>query len=123
MRRGHKYLTVVVDHDSGVLLWAHPGRDHKTLEKFFDSLGAQRCAQITLVSADAAEWIATVGATRCQNAELLRLLTRIAFGFRSPDALVALAMLDLGGMCPPLPGRDHLIMPTDPAQEPQMAPR
>lgn len=35
----------------------------------------------------------------------LRLLTRRAFGFRSPEALVALAMLDLGGMCPPLPGR------------------
>jgi len=31
--------------------------------------------------------------------------TRVAFGFRSPEALVALAMLDLGGMCPPLPGR------------------
>lgn len=35
----------------------------------------------------------------------LRLLTRIAFGFRSPDALIALAMLDLGGLYPPLPGR------------------
>ena len=35
----------------------------------------------------------------------LRLLTRIAFGFRSPDALIALGMLDLGGLCPPLPGR------------------
>ncbi len=35
----------------------------------------------------------------------LRLLTRIAFGFRSPDALLALGMLDLGGLCPPLPGR------------------
>jgi transposase len=35
----------------------------------------------------------------------LRLLTRMAFGFRSPDALVALAMLDLGGLRPPLPGR------------------
>lgn len=35
----------------------------------------------------------------------LRLLTRIAFGFRSPDALIALAMLDLGGLRPPLPGR------------------
>ena len=35
----------------------------------------------------------------------LRLLTRIAFGFRSPDALIALAMLSLGGYCPPLPGR------------------
>jgi transposase len=35
----------------------------------------------------------------------LRLLTRIAFGFRSREALIALAMLALGGLCPPLPGR------------------
>ena len=35
----------------------------------------------------------------------LRLLTRIAFGFHSPDALIGLAMLALGGLCPPLPGR------------------
>jgi transposase len=247
-KRGHKYLTVVVDHDTGVLLWAHPGRDKDTLEKFFDRLGDERCAKITLVSADAAEWIKTVVEVRCPNAELcldpfhivqwatkaldevrrevwnaarkhgqnavakelknaryalwknpedltvrqgaklaliaktnvrlyrayllkeqlrqvfalkggdgialldhwlkwarrcripsfvklakaitehragieaalthglsnarvesvntkLRLLTRIAFGFRSPDALIALAMLDLGGLCPPLPGR------------------
>lgn len=69
-KRGHKYLTVVVDHDTGVLLWAHPGRDQKTLEKFFDRLGEERCAQITLVSADAAEWIANVIADRCTNAEL-----------------------------------------------------
>lgn len=247
-KRGHKYLTVVVDHDTGVLLWAHPGRDKDTLEKFFDRLGEDRCAEIRLVSADAAEWIKTVVAARCKNAELcldpfhivqwatkaldevrrevwnaarkdgqktvardlknaryalwknpedltarqgaklaliaktnvrlyrayllkeqlrqvfalkgddgialldawlkwarrcqiasfvklakaitehrvgieaalthglsnarvesvntkLRLLTRIAFGFRSPDALIALAMLDLGGLCPQLPGR------------------
>lgn len=69
-KRGHKYLTVVVDHTSGVLLWAHPGRDSKTLEMFFDQLGAERCAQITLVSADAAPWIASVVADRCKNAEL-----------------------------------------------------
>jgi len=247
-KRCHKYLTVVVDHDTGVLLWAHDGRNQKTLEKFFDRLGEDRCAKITLVSADAAEWIKTVVGARCKNAELcldpfhivqwatkaldevrrevwntarkngqktvardlknaryalwknpedltarqgaklaliaktnvrlyrayllkeqlrqvfalkgadgialldhwlkwarrcripsfvklaksitehragieaalthglsnarvesvntkLRLLTRIAFGFRSPDALIALAMLDLGGLCPPLPGR------------------
>jgi transposase len=30
----------------------------------------------------------------------LRLLTRIAFGFRSTDALIGLAMLSLGGLCP-----------------------
>lgn len=35
----------------------------------------------------------------------IRLITRMAFGFRSPHALVALAMLDLGGHRPVLPGR------------------
>ena len=52
-KRGHKYLTVVVDHDSGRLVWARPGRDDKTLHAFFDALGEQRCAEITDVSADA----------------------------------------------------------------------
>jgi transposase len=35
----------------------------------------------------------------------IRLLTRVAFGFKSSDALIALAMLSLGGLCPPLPQR------------------
>ena len=35
----------------------------------------------------------------------IRLITRMAFGFRSAQALIALAMLSLGGLCPPLPGR------------------
>ena len=40
----------------------------------------------------------------------LRPLTRIAFGFRSPEALIALAMLALGGRalrCPDEPERTH----------------
>ena len=35
----------------------------------------------------------------------IRLITRIAFGFANPDALIALAMLTLGGHRPTLPGR------------------
>ena len=35
----------------------------------------------------------------------LRLLMRVAFGYRDTDALIAMAMLDRGGLCPPLPGR------------------
>jgi len=35
----------------------------------------------------------------------IRLLTRVAFGFKSPDALIALALLSLGGHRPTLPGR------------------
>lgn len=67
-KRGHKYLTVVVDHDSGRLVWASPGRDKTTLGKFFDALGEERSAAITHVSADAAEWIASVVAEKCPNA-------------------------------------------------------
>ncbi|HET7326281.1 MAG TPA: ISL3 family transposase, partial [Nocardioidaceae bacterium] len=35
----------------------------------------------------------------------IRLLTRVAFGFKSAHALIALAMLNLGGYQPSLPGR------------------
>jgi transposase len=35
----------------------------------------------------------------------IRLIIRRAFGFHSYQAPVALAMLALGGLCPPLPGR------------------
>jgi transposase len=67
-KRGHKYLTVVVDHDSGRLVWAAPGRDRATLRKFFDLLGEQRSAAITHVSADQADWIAEIVAERCPAA-------------------------------------------------------
>jgi transposase len=67
-RRGYLYLTVVVDHDTGRLLWAAPGRDRETLRKFFDQLGPERSATITHVSADQADWIADVVAERCPNA-------------------------------------------------------
>jgi hypothetical protein len=35
----------------------------------------------------------------------LRLLTRRAYGYHSPDALIAMADLTRGGLCPALPGR------------------
>ena len=67
-KRGHRYLTVVVDHDSGRLLWAAPGRDRATLGAFFDLLGDDRCQLITHVSADQADWIAEIVADRCPRA-------------------------------------------------------
>ena len=35
----------------------------------------------------------------------IRLITRKAYGFHSADALIGLAMLKHGGLCPSLPGR------------------
>ena len=67
-KKGHRYITIVVDHDTGRLVWAAPGRDRKTLAAFFTALGESRCAAVTHVSADAAQWIADEVAAHCPNA-------------------------------------------------------
>jgi len=67
-KKGHRYLTVVVDHDVKRLVWAAPGRDKATLRSFFDALGPQRSALITHVSADGADWIGDVVSERCPTA-------------------------------------------------------
>jgi transposase len=67
-KRGHRYLIVVVDHDTGRLVWAGPGRSQVALDVFFDELGDQRAAEITHVSADMADWIAKTVAARAPNA-------------------------------------------------------
>ncbi len=69
-RKGQRYLTVVVDHDSGRLLWAAEGRNEQTVRQFFELLGPERSARIQLVSADAASWIRKVVRERCPNAKL-----------------------------------------------------
>jgi transposase len=56
-RKGRRYLTVIVDHETGRLVWAKEGRNQETLGKFFDQLGAERAGLLTHVSCDGAEWI------------------------------------------------------------------
>ena len=51
-RKHHKYLTLVVDHDRGQVIWGAEGRDAKTLDGFFDELGPARSALIEAVSLD-----------------------------------------------------------------------
>ncbi len=67
-RRGQRYLTVVVDHDTGRLVWIAPGRDRETVLRFLDELGEERCKQLTLVSCDMASWISGPVAERCPQA-------------------------------------------------------
>ena len=70
IRKGQTYLAVVVDHHTGRLVWAAPGRDRKTVEQFLDLLGDERCAQIELVSCDMASWVTIPVAERCPNAQV-----------------------------------------------------
>jgi transposase len=69
-RVGQRYITLVVDHDSGRLVWAADGRDRQTVERFFAALGAERTAKLELVSSDMGEWITRVVGERCPQATL-----------------------------------------------------
>jgi transposase len=52
-RKGHRYLTVVADHDrDGAVIWAGEGKSGATLEQFYDQLGETGCAQLQAVSMD-----------------------------------------------------------------------
>lgn len=54
-RRGHRYLTLVVDHDSGWIVWASEGaRAKASLDGFLDALGPERAGRIEAVSIDMA---------------------------------------------------------------------
>lgn len=50
-RRHQRYLTSVVDHRSGAIVWCSPGRNAETLKEFFDLLG-ERKSSIRAVSID-----------------------------------------------------------------------
>jgi transposase len=54
-RRGHRYLTLVVDHDSGQIVWASEGaRAKESLDGFLDELGRERALRIEAVSIEMA---------------------------------------------------------------------
>ncbi|MGA7270030.1 MAG: ISL3 family transposase [Acidimicrobiia bacterium] len=51
-KKHHNYLTLVVNHRTGKVVWGAAGKNTKTLDGFFDELGEERSAQITAVSMD-----------------------------------------------------------------------
>src|SRR5665811_1732454 len=67
MRSAHD-MRVILDHDTRRLVWAAPGRTSATVREFFDLLGEDRCAQITHVSADGADFIDTIVGDVCPKA-------------------------------------------------------
>jgi transposase len=56
-KRGHTYLTIVADHDSGNVVWVGEGASTSTLSAFFEELGPDRCQQVKAMSMDmASRW-------------------------------------------------------------------
>ncbi len=51
-RKGHSYLTLVSNNDTGKFVWGKEGKDTATLDCFFDELGEERSGAITAMSMD-----------------------------------------------------------------------
>lgn len=76
-RKGHRYLTVVADHDrEGQVVWAAEGRDADALTRFFTELGAERTSILQAVTLDmGAAYIRAVEDAK----QLLGLQATVAF--------------------------------------------
>ena len=70
-RKGHKYITVVVNHDTNEVVWVGDGHGKTVLERFYKSLTKEQLASIKVVTGDGARWITdcvnefTPGCERC----------------------------------------------------------
>jgi transposase len=68
-KKGHKYMTVVVNHSTGALIWARKGHGKEVLTEFFKGLTEEQRLKIKYVTADGARWIADCIKEYCPNAE------------------------------------------------------
>ena len=68
-KKGHKYMTVVLDHDANRVVWCGKGHGKDVLRSFFKLLSTEQRASVQVVTADGARWIADVVAEDCPNAE------------------------------------------------------
>lgn len=51
-RGGHRFLTTVVNHDSGRVVWAGEGKSSATVHEFLAELGTERAGRLELVTMD-----------------------------------------------------------------------
>ena len=56
-RKGHTYITVVVDHERHRVIWAHDGVGGDVFDLFFKALTPEQHASIRVVTGDGARWI------------------------------------------------------------------
>ena len=70
-RKGHKYLTLVLNYDTGEVIWSGEGRREATLAQFFEKVGPVVSAQIEFVSMDMAAPFMNAVASWCPKAAVV----------------------------------------------------
>ena len=61
-RKGYKYITLIVNHDTNTVVWVHEGHGKSVLERFYNELTQEQRSSIRVVTGDGARWI-----TDCVN--------------------------------------------------------
>lgn len=61
-KKGHKYITVIVNHDTNTVVWAAQGHGKSVLTQFYKQLTPKQLSSIRVVTGDGAKWI-----TECVN--------------------------------------------------------
>ena len=51
-RRHHEYITIITNHETGKIVWAHEGKNAATLDLFFAELGPERSQRLLAVTLD-----------------------------------------------------------------------
>ncbi len=54
-KKGHKYITVIVNHDTNTVVWAAEGHGKSVLEKFYKQLTPEQLSSIKVVTGDGAK--------------------------------------------------------------------
>lgn len=61
-KKGYKYITVIVNHETNTVVWAHEGHGKEILKLFYEELTEEQRNSIQVVTGDGARWI-----TECVN--------------------------------------------------------
>ena len=107
-RRGHKYLTVVADHDTGRVVWVGKDRTRQAFEDFFTALGPRRTADIAAITLDASSIYLPVAREQAPQATLcLDPFHVISWCGEALDAVFRANTPDLPATTGPRPSRRH----------------
>lgn len=81
LRRGHRYLTVVLDYETGRVVWTGEGRSAETLDRFFQGMTDEMRWQIVAVAMDM--WRPYINSVRryCLNAKIVYDLFHVVKDF------------------------------------------
>ena len=56
-KRGHKYITVIVNHETNTVVWMSDGAGKSVLTRFFEEMTPEQRRCIRIVTGDGAKWI------------------------------------------------------------------